>query len=171
MCLPCRLPRLIRLKRFARIVRMIVVRIGLAYVIGISLYMIAAVLDVLAPIGGIEAIIGLPIQFVMGSILIGALIAIVFIAGAPLRVSFLQKWVTARLVICALCVLGGAMAVVLSRLPAYMVSIPHPELGLPTKIRVGNPTLSLAGLAAMLFGIVNAWIPDRQATQAGVGEG
>ena len=137
-------------------------RITTAYLIGIAFYMVAAVTDVLAPVGGIEAVIGLPIQFVIGSILVFAVIGMAFLAGWPLRLPLLCRWTKTRLVLCGILTLAGIVMLVAARFPANLVTVPHPELGMQAPIQVGNPMISIAGFIGMIFGIVNAWLPDRE---------
>lgn len=144
---------------------MVFLRFLTAYVFGILLYMIAAVIDVLGHVGGIEALIGLPIQFVIGSIFIAAMIGAVLIIGLPLRLSPICRWSRCRLALCAICVLAGIVSLVMSRHPANLITVPHPELGNAFPIRVGNPTLSITGLALLMFGIVNAWLPTAEETR------
>jgi hypothetical protein len=54
----------------------LLLRLALAFVAGWIVYMIAAVLDVLAPVGGAEAFIGLFVQPAMGAVFTGVAIGV-----------------------------------------------------------------------------------------------
>ena len=87
----------------------LLIRITLAFIVGWSAYMVAAVVDVLAPVGGIEAFVGIFFQAVMGAAFTAVALAVVGAAGLPFY-ALRGRWVR-RLwpEVCGLIAVAGVM--------------------------------------------------------------
>lgn len=139
-----------------------VMRLVIAFIPAWLIYMVMAFLDVLAPVGGIDAFIGIPIQMVMGAVICAIALGLVVLVGWPLYLikHRLVKWIC--LIICGLLLVGGVVAVKLSRSATYKVWADHPEFGSSCKILVANPSLSIGGWLSIMFGIVHLGGPGFQ---------
>jgi len=100
----------------------------------------------------------------MGAVICAIALGLVVLAGWPLYLikHRLVKWIC--LIICGLLLVGGVVAVKLSRSPTYKVWADHPEFGASSRILVANPSLSIGGWLAIMFGIVHLGGPglDRE---------
>src|SRR5262245_8009760 len=122
-----------------------VIRIPLAFGVGLSVYMIAMAMTVY------DEALSLAFQPIMGSIITGLSLLAVCVVGSPMLIARIWArwrrwwWVSVLLLV------GGLGALALSWHPSLRISVKNPDTG--QMVDSFQPALAVGGWFATLFGV------------------
>jgi hypothetical protein len=139
---------------------LITFRAAIAFAIGLMLYLYVALVDVLAPIGGIELLVGLVFQLVLGLILTAIAMVPITLVGVPFWVG------PGKRLIAVLHVLGAAAFVLaflgLGYTFTHYESVPHPDMQFAAAGEMYDAydgTYAIQSWLAAMFGIAHFPLP------------
>ncbi len=136
-------------------------RLLLAFSFGFVIYMRVAFVDVIAPVGGLDGMVGLVFQVVFGVIFAGIAMAVIAICGVPFWFGPGKRFWFILRALAVVALVGGVVG--LSYTFTHLVTLPHPEdymAAAGATYETYDLTFGWQSWLALMFGIAHFPVPN-----------